>query len=224
MSKARFIKTAIFPKDYPVIRNSKGQILIEIAVAGRSNVGKSSLLNHLFHTKHLVKTSSTPGKTQALNFFVFEDRLAFADLPGYGYAEVSQSIKKQWGPMIQTYLEKRETLKLVLFLIDIRRVPNQDDLQFFDWIVQNQKGMILVLTKVDKVKKNELKRNTVKILEAFGAGNIHHVYYSATKNQGRKELLAMIDDACAGESVAHDAKRLLTNSSPSGLRQSLGDE
>lgn len=199
MSKARFIKTAILSKDYPAIRNIKGQILPEIAVAGRSNVGKSSLLNHLFHTKHLVKTSSTPGKTQALNFFVFEDRLAFADLPGYGYAQVPQGVKKQWGPMVQTYLEKREPLQLVLFLIDIRRIPNQDDLQFFDWIVHSQKGMILVLTKVDKVNRNERKLNTAKILDALGASNIHYVYYSTTKNQGRRELLAMIADALAGE-------------------------
>ncbi len=200
MSKARFIKTAMLPKDYPVIRNAKGQILAEVAVSGRSNVGKSSLLNHLFHTKHLVKTSSTPGKTQALNFFVFEDQLSFADLPGYGYAHVSQSVRKQWGPMVQAYLEQRDTLKLVLFLMDIRRVPNADDLQFLDWIVHHQKAMILVLTKVDKVNRNERKLNTVKILEALRASNIHYVYYSVTKNQGRRELLAMINDALKNES------------------------
>lgn len=203
MSKARFIKTAMLPKDYPLICNAKGKILLEIAVAGRSNVGKSSLLNHLFMTKHLVKTSSTPGKTQALNFFVYEDRLVFADLPGYGYAEVPHSIRKQWGPMVQAYLEKRETLKLVLFLIDIRRIPNEDDLQFIDWIIHRQKGMILVLTKVDKVNRIERKANTAKILEALGAGNVHYVYYSTTKNQGRRELLAMISDAFAGESSHH---------------------
>lgn len=197
--KARFIKTAIFAKDYPTIRNIKGHILPEIAVAGRSNVGKSSLLNHLFQSKHLVKTSSTPGKTQALNFFIYEDKLAFADLPGYGYAQVSQGVKKEWGPMVQTYLEKRETLQLVLFLIDIRRIPNQDDLQFLDWVVHSQKAMILVITKVDKVTLNERKLNTAKILDAFGASNLHYVYYSATKNQGRRELLAMIADAFAGE-------------------------
>jgi GTP-binding protein len=200
MSKARFIKTAVLPKDYPVIRNAKGQVIPEVAVAGRSNVGKSSLLNHLFHTKHLVKTSSTPGKTQALNFFIFEDHLAFADLPGYGYAKVPPSVRRQWGPMIQSYLENRETLKLILFLIDIRRVPNEDDLQFLDWIVHHQKSMILVLTKVDKVNHKERRLNTEKILEALGAGNIHYVYYSVTKNQGRRELLAMIEDAVAEES------------------------
>lgn len=200
MPKAKFIKTAILPKDYPVIRNLKGQVLFEIAVAGRSNVGKSSLLNDLFDSKHLVKTSSTPGKTQALNFFIFEDRLAFADLPGYGYAKVSQSVKKQWGPMVQTYLDKRETLKLILFLIDIRRIPNEDDLQFLDWVVHHEKAMILVLTKVDKVNRNERKINTQKILEALRASNIHYISYSATKNQGKRELMKMIEDALAEES------------------------
>lgn len=199
MSKAKFIKTAILPKDYPVIRNMKGHILPEIAVAGRSNVGKSSLLNDLFHTKHLVKTSSTPGKTQALNFFIYEDKIAFADLPGYGYAQVSQSVRKQWGPMVHTYLEKREPLQLILFLIDIRRIPNEDDLQFFDWVVKSQKGMILVLTKIDKVKRNERKANTAKILEALGASNIHYTYYSTLKNHGRRELLAMVADALKAE-------------------------
>ncbi len=198
MSKARFIKTAILPKDYPTIRNVSGNIVKEVAVAGRSNVGKSSLLNHLFYSKHLVKTSSTPGKTQSLNFFLFEDRVSFADLPGYGYAKVSQSVRKEWGPMVHTYLEKRDTLDLVLFLIDIRRIPNEDDLQFFDWIIHSQKGMILVLTKIDKVNLRERKKNTEKILEAFGASNLHFVYYSTTKNQGRRELLAMIEDALNG--------------------------
>ncbi len=97
--------------------------------------------------------------------------------------------------MVQTYLEKRESLKLVLFLLDIRRIPNRDDLQFLDWIVRSQKGMILVLTKVDKVILKERKANTAKILETFGASNIHYVYYSVKKNQGRRELLAMVMDA-----------------------------
>jgi GTP-binding protein len=194
MPDAKFIKTAILVKDYPVIRNDSGQWLPEIAVAGRSNVGKSSLLNHLFHTKHLVKTSSTPGKTQALNFFTY-DRWAFADLPGYGYAKVSQSIKKQWGPMVRTYLENRDSLKLILLLLDIRRIPNEEDLQLLDWIAHQQKAMILVFTKVDKVNRNERKQNATKILGALGASNIHYVYYSVTKNQGRRELIAMIKDA-----------------------------
>lgn len=206
MSKAHFVKTATKPKDYPVIRSSVGKILPEIAVAGRSNVGKSTLLNHLFHSRSLVKTSSTPGKTQALNFFVLEDQWAFADLPGYGYAQVSQSVKKEWGPMIQTYLKKRETLQLILFLVDIRRIPSQDDLQFLDWVVATEKGMILVLTKADKLTVNERKKNTALILERFGAANLHHVLYSATKNYGRRELMAMIRDALKDEATSTETE------------------
>lgn len=103
--------------------------------------------------------------------------------------------------MVRSYLEKRETLKLILFLIDIRRIPNEDDLQLLDWIVHDRKAMILVLTKVDKVNRNERKMNTVKIIEALGAGNVHYAYYSAAKNQGRRELLGMIKEAVADESI-----------------------
>lgn len=201
MARAKFIKTAVAQKDYPTIRNQSGRILPEVAVAGRSNVGKSSLLNHIFYTKHLVKTSSVPGKTQALNFFNMEDKLAFADLPGYGYAKVPASVKKQWGPMVKTYLEKREPLKLILFLLDIRRIPNDDDLMLIDWIAAQQKAMILVLTKVDKVNREERKKNTAKIIEALGVGNIHYVYFSSTKNIGRKELLSLIHEAIRDENT-----------------------
>lgn len=197
--KAHFIKTAENPKDYPMVKDLQGNFLPEIAVAGRSNVGKSSLLNHLFHSKTLVKTSSTPGKTQALNFFNFEDKWVFADLPGYGYAKVSQEVRKKWGPMVQTYLEKRSSLKLVLFLMDIRRIPNEDDLNFLDWVVHAQKAMILVLTKVDKVSSAEREKNKEKIIEALRASNIHYVNYSATKDIGRHQLTSLIKEALSDE-------------------------
>lgn len=196
--QVQFIKTAILPKDYPIIRNHSGKILPEIAVAGRSNVGKSSLLNDLFQ-KPLVKTSSTPGKTQALNFFSLNDEMAFADLPGYGYAAVPLAVKKQWGPMVQTYLQQRESLKLILFLLDIRRIPNVDDLQFIEWVAYHQKALILVLTKVDKVNQSEKRINTRKILDAFNVANLHHVYYSVLKKTGRQELMHMIRDALQDE-------------------------
>lgn len=194
-NKARFIKTAIWPKDYPVIKDDRGDMLFEIAVAGRSNVGKSSLLNLLFQSKGLVKTSSVPGKTQALNFFVVDDALMFVDLPGYGYAEVPIATRKQWGPMVERYLKEREPLKLILFLFDIRRMPNDDDRQFLNWVMHYDKAMILVFTKIDKVSTNEKKANAKKILEALGIDNIQSVFYSATKNVGRKELQAMLVDA-----------------------------
>lgn len=198
VTPAKFIKTAVFPKDYPEIRSASGKLLPEIAVAGRSNVGKSSLLNHLFHVKGLVKTSATPGKTQALNFFSYNN-LAFADLPGYGYAAVPPETRKQWGPMIQTYLQERKTLKLILFLMDIRREPNEDDRQFVEWVAHHEKSMILVLTKVDKVNHNEKRANTQKILEGLNAANLHYIHYSTLKNMGRKELMHMIQDALRSE-------------------------
>jgi len=199
-SHAKFITTSILPKDYPQIRSLSGRLLPEIAVVGRSNVGKSSLLNHLFQAKHLVKTSSTPGKTQALNFFSFNDEIAFADLPGYGYAKVPHAVKKQWGPMIRTYLETRETLKVILFLLDIRRIPNEEDQQLMDWIAFQEKAVILVLTKADKVNQSDQKANADKILGQFGAANLHHVLYSVPKSRGRKELLAMMREALRDES------------------------
>lgn len=198
-TQARFVKTAIDAKDYPVLKNLQGELRPEIATAGRSNVGKSSLLNHLFKTKHLVKTSSTPGKTQALNFFTVNEELSFADLPGYGYANVAKQVKEKWGPMVQTYLEKRDTLKLILFLIDIRRIPNQDDLNFLNWVIHNQKAMILVLTKVDKVKKHECEKFTKRILEALPAENIQYVHYSVTLNKGRDIIIRLIHEALQDE-------------------------
>jgi len=198
-TNARFIKTAMLPKDYPILRDRSGLLLPEIAIAGRSNVGKSSLLNHLFHTKKLVKTSSTPGKTQAINFFTSGDELCFVDLPGYGYAQVPLSVKKQWGPMVKSYLSHRESLKLILFLLDIRRVPNDDDRQFVEWVAHNHKAMILVITKVDKVNQKEKRINTEKILEGLGADNVHYTYYSVPKNRGRPELISMIQEALIDE-------------------------
>lgn len=189
---AKFIVTATQPKGYPTLRDDSGNIMPEIAVAGRSNVGKSSLLNNLFQSKNLVKTSSTPGKTQCINFFTLGDKLAFVDLPGYGYAQVPLKIRKNWGPMVQNYLEKRESLKLILFLFDIRRTPNEDDLALLSWIEQSGKSMILVLTKVDKVNQNEKRANTHTILQAFNVGKEHYVFYSSTKNVGRKELIHLI--------------------------------
>lgn len=196
---AKFIKSAILPKDYPNVRDPRGKILPEIAVTGRSNVGKSSLLNHLFQSKGLVKTSATPGKTQLLNFFSLDDKLSFADLPGYGYANVPPAVKAKWGPMVQNYFEKREALKVILCLFDIRRMPTEEDLRMLEWAVYCQKAVILVLTKVDKVGQGEKIKNTREILQAFGMANLHYVHYSTTKNVGRKELIHKLCEALNDE-------------------------
>lgn len=192
---ARFVKSATQPIQYPSLKDKRGKLLPEIAVAGRSNVGKSTLLNHLFQSKGLVKASSTPGKTQLISFFTLNEELAFVDLPGYGYAKVAQETAKKWGPMIESYLSERAPLKLILFLVDIRRTPNEDDKRFLQWAVFHNKPIVLVLTKVDKVSKGELKSSIQHILNEFNADNLHHVCYSATKNVGRNELIGMIVEA-----------------------------
>lgn len=191
----KFIKSAVKPSGYPRIFDLSGNPLPEIAVVGRSNVGKSSLINHLFRHGKMAKTSATPGKTQLLNFFSIDDRLAFVDLPGYGFARVPAKTKAAWGPMIEGYLAGREHLQLILFLFDIRRMPNEDDLRLLDWIIAYDKPMILVFTKIDKLKKGERKGKIDKILQAFPAENICYTTYSTTKNIGRKELISLIHEA-----------------------------
>lgn len=198
----QFITSAVAPKDYPSICDKSGNPLVEIAFAGRSNVGKSSLINHLVKQNGFAKTSSTPGKTQLLNFFTVANSLAVVDLPGYGYAQVPKAVQKNWGKMVQTYLETRSSLLLILLLFDIRRVPNEDDKLMMEWIAHHNKAVILVLTKVDKVNKSELVANTKKILAAFDCENLHYVHYSVTKNVGRKELLNKIYDALRNEMEA----------------------
>ncbi len=192
--KAKFIKSATQAKDYPILRNLSGDIMPEIAVAGRSNVGKSSLLNNLFQSRHLVKTSTTPGKTQVINFFTLNHALGFVDLPGYGYAAVPMSVRKQWGPIVQAYFDGREMLKAVILLIDVRRIPNEEDLQMLEWVLHHGKKLILVITKIDKVNQSERALNTKKILEALNIGNESVIQYSTTKGIGRKKLVQMLQD------------------------------
>jgi GTP-binding protein len=181
-------------REWPLLKDDRGHVLPEIAVAGRSNVGKSSLMNHLFRAKKLARVSSTPGKTQLLNFFVMNKLISIVDLPGYGFADVPLKVRKQWGPMMQEYLSKRDELKLLLFLFDIRRLPNDDDLQFMQWIAYAKKTVILVLTKVDKVSRNELIQQTQKIISAFEIPNLPHIHYSVPKNVGREGLIRMIKE------------------------------
>lgn len=189
---AKFIKSAVNPPGYPNPKNDRGELLPEIAVVGRSNVGKSSLLNDLFQSKGLVKTSATPGKTQLINFFTLNDQLTFVDLPGYGYAKVPLETRKKWGPMIQYYLEKRQNLQIVLFLFDIRRLPNEEDIALLSWIQASRKPVLLILTKVDKVTHNQKKLAEKKIKERFGEGTPSSIYYSTLKREGRRDLIGWI--------------------------------
>ncbi len=169
--------------------------LPEIAVFGRSNVGKSSFVNHFLKSPNLSLTSGTPGRTRDFFFFNIHDKVVFVDLPGYGYAEVSRERKKNWSETMKTYISKRTKLELVLLLVDIRRKPNEDDLKIFDMVLEAGLAMILVLTKVDKMKKNEIQKNTNIILETFDINECAYVHYSSHENLGRPELSKLLNQA-----------------------------
>ena len=133
--------------------------LPEVAFAGKSNVGKSSLINALMNRKALARTSASPGKTQTINFYNINDAMYLVDLPGYGYAKVSQSVKEQWGKLIERYLQKSKQLKAVFLLIDIRHDPSANDKMMYDWIVHNGYQPIIIATKVDKLKRSQVQKH-----------------------------------------------------------------
>ena len=158
---AEFVLSAREPGHYPPA------LLPEIAFAGRSNVGKSSLINTLVKRKGLARTSNTPGRTQEINFFAVNDRFAFIDLPGYGYAKVPEKIRSHWGPMIETYLSQRETLRLVVLILDIRRDPSEEDRQLIGWLQYYRLPFLIVLTKIDKVSRGQRAERQRRITEAL---------------------------------------------------------
>jgi len=158
---AEFVLSAREPVHYPPA------LLPEIAFAGRSNVGKSSLINTLVKRKGLARTSNTPGRTQEINFFAVNDRFAFIDLPGYGYAKVPEKIRSHWGPMIETYLSQRETLRLVVLILDIRRDPSEEDRQLIGWLQYYRLPFLIVLTKIDKVSRGQRAERQRRITEAL---------------------------------------------------------
>jgi len=187
IKSAEFVTSAVKPSQYPPAD------MPEIAFAGRSNVGKSSLINTLVNRKRLVKTSTTPGRTQLVNFFIVNGAFAFVDLPGYGYARVPVSIKKTWGPMIETYLKGRENLKGVVLLMDIRRVPQQEEKTFIDWLSHYNILPVLVLTKADKLSKSKQAQQRVVIAEALGVDVNGLIPFSAKTRMGRKEVWEAIE-------------------------------
>ena len=171
----------------------------EIAIFGKSNVGKSSFINHFLKSPSLALTSGTPGRTQQFFFYNIHDKVVFVDLPGYGYASVSKATKKEWSITMKNYLRSREPLKLVLFLQDIRRAPDENDLAMFDIMMERELPMIILFTKVDKVGKNERQKNKKITFEAFDLQKCVSVMYSAHKNVGRPELSKLINEALSEE-------------------------
>ncbi len=167
---------------------------LEIAFAGKSNVGKSSLINGLLNRKALARTSSQPGKTQTINFYRINDAFYFVDLPGYGYAKVSAKERENWGKMIERYLHTSEKLVLVFLLIDIRHEPSANDKMMYDWIVHNGFRPVIIATKLDKIKRSQIQKNIKIIRTKLEMDNEDLIFpYSALSKQGREEILDYID-------------------------------
>jgi GTP-binding protein len=180
---AKFLTGAVSCKQYP------DSVCPELAFVGRSNVGKSSLINSLLNRKKLVKTSQTPGKTQEINFFKINNNFIFADLPGYGFAKVPQVVRKHWKKMIEDYLLKRETLLAVIFIIDMRRNPSPLDLDLKTWLETHDIEYLLIATKMDKLSQSEASKQVKKLNVAyFNEGEDKLLVYSSKSGRGRKEL------------------------------------
>ena len=167
----------------------------EVAFAGKSNVGKSSLINGLMNRKALARTSAQPGKTQTINFYNINDEMYLVDLPGYGYARVSEKEKEQWGRMIERYLHSSKQLKAVFLLIDIRHAPSNNDRIMYDWILRNGYQPIIIATKLDKIKRSQLQKQIKLIRETLEVEKDTIVIpFSAETKQGREEIWNLIDE------------------------------
>jgi len=186
-TSTEFLKSAFQEADWP------HEQLPEIAFLGRSNVGKSSLINSLLAVHGLARTSSTPGRTQSLNFFLVDNRFRFVDLPGYGYARVPKIIKSTWGEMATTYLAKRASLVLSIHIVDSRHEPTKLDLQLHDWFELQAKPRLIVATKSDKLSKNELQKSIDRARRTFNGDSV--VAYSAKTGLGRDEVWRSIEAA-----------------------------
>jgi GTP-binding protein len=184
---AEFLKSAFKEADWP--KDSRP----EVAFLGRSNVGKSNLINSLLSVRGLARTSSTPGRTQSLNFFLVNDEFKFVDFPGYGYARVPGKIKSSWSEMATEYLAKRRQLVLSIHIVDSRHEPTKQDLQLHDWLEESDKPRLIVATKSDKLSNNELRKNLQHIARVLNDDSI--MAYSAKSGGGRVELWRAIRSA-----------------------------
>ena len=167
---------------------------IEVAFAGKSNVGKSSLINALMNRKSLARTSSQPGKTQTINFYNINDAMYLVDLPGYGYAKVAQSEKEKWGRLIERYLQKSQMLKAVFLLVDIRHEPSANDKMMYEWMTYNGYEPLIIATKLDKIKRSQIQKQVKQIRTGLGmkSGSVV-IPFSAETKQGREEIWDLID-------------------------------
>jgi GTP-binding protein len=179
---AKFVCSAVTPDQYPP------DDLPEVAFAGRSNVGKSSLINKILNRKKLVRTSKTPGRTQLLNFFEINELWRFVDLPGYGYAKVPVEVQKRWRPMVENYLATRVNLRGMVWLLDIRREVSKEDLTLWDWLQAQQVTVIIVITKADKLSKNKRYKQAASIAKSLGRKAQELIQFSAISGEGKDEI------------------------------------
>src|SRR5687768_5635633 len=193
INSAEFVKSA-FSKDHWVTGG-----LPEIAFLGRSNVGKSSLINSLLGRKGLARTSNTPGRTQSINFFLINESFYFVDLPGYGYAKVSKQTRSDWGKMAEEYLAKRDELRLSIQLVDSRHKPTELDLQLNEWLKFYAKNHIIAATKADKLSNNQLSKNLRQTEEAFPESKV--IAYSSVTGKGKDALWQEIAEALKKEKI-----------------------
>ncbi len=188
VKSAEFITSAVKPSQYPPADRP------EIAFAGRSNVGKSSLINKLVNRRRLVKTSSTPGRTQLVNFFLINQAFRFVDLPGYGYAKVPAGVKRQWGAMIETYLTQRPCLRGLILIVDIRRTPGREEDDLLHWLDHHGIACRLVATKADKLSRNRQVRPLRTIAAKLGIADEALVLFSAKSGLGQDAVWGHIED------------------------------
>ena len=179
---AKFVGSAVTPEQYP-----PGD-LPEVAFAGRSNVGKSSLINKILNRKRLVRTSKTPGRTQLVNFFEINEIYRFVDLPGYGYAKVPAEVQKRWRPMVETYLTSRSNLRGMVLLLDIRRQPSKEDLNLWHWLQTRSIEVVIVITKVDKLSRNKRHKQIAAIVGTLGGKKEEVIEFSAVTGEGREKI------------------------------------
>lgn len=185
---AELVRTAFSEEQYP--KDNFPQIVI----VGRSNVGKSTLINTVLNKKNFAKTSSKPGKTRGINFYLINNRFYLVDLPGYGYAKVSKEMKKQWAHNIETFLNASKNLHYALLLIDIRRIPAEDDFLMVDWFKYKQLPFTVVLTKADKLNKSEIAKAVEGIRRSFDIDSEKIIVYSSLKKMGVSEILSIFDE------------------------------